>query len=338
MKRLLLTLAALAFCVAAYAETITVATVNAWSGLTGRGLISVGEHEDRATRSFRTDLLVRGLLDLRPDIITLQEANPLPRFAESIGASLPEYDTAFSVRQAGVRVGPVGLPTNLREGEIILAERSRGLRQTATRQVAGPGAGDIFSFQLGTGTQIVSAIVEVAGRSVHVYTTRWTPSPHDDRQILVELVDAYARGELTGDELLSTMERAVTGSERRRREARETVAFINETAGRNPVILTGSLFALPDSAEMQVLRDAGFVDVWSAVGDCAGYTFDSASNANIIRHGLATGPGEQVRSDYILVRGEGIAARSARLILNTPTYGVHASAHYGIYAELRIDP
>ena len=283
-------LALLGVAATAAAENITVATVNVWSGLTYKGAFSVGTYEDRATRAFRFDLLSDGLASLEPDVVAVQEANPLPDYADRLGAELG-YDAVYDVRQGGVRIGPVGLPVNLREGEAILAPPGRSLTLAAVKQLAGPGAGNVAAFQLGTGSQVLAAQLQAEGRTVHVFTTRWTPSPQASRERLVELVDRYDESDIDGKELTRLMERAVEGSERRRREARETVVFINELAGSEPVILAGSLYALPDSDEIQVLRDAGFLDVWSVVGRGAGTTWDAATNANIIEHGLAAARG-----------------------------------------------
>ena len=338
MKRFLLILGFAGAAGGLAAETITVATVNAWSGLTYQGLLGVGEYEDTATRSFRFDLLANGLLELRPDVVALQEANPLPWYAEKISAVLPTYDVLSRVRQAGVRIGPVGLPANLREGEVILAHPARMIEHGIARQLVGPGAGNVAAFQLGTGSHLFGAQIRAGGRTVHVFTTRWTPSPQADRGRLVELVDGYAAGQMPGSELTSMVSRAVAGAERRKREARETVAHINEVAGRQPVILMGSFFALPTSEEIRILREAGFVDIWEVAGPTPGFTFDATTNANIIRYGLAAHPKERTRYDYIFVRGDGLVPEQIRMILNTPTYGVHASAHYGLYAKIRVEP
>ena len=338
MNRFLLVLGFAVAAVGLTAETITVATVNAWSGLTYQGLPGVGEYEDSITRSFRFDLLANGLVELRPDVIALQEANPLPRYAEQIAAMLPTYDVLSRVRQAGVRIGPVGLPSNLREGEVILAHPARMIEQGIARQLAGPGAGNVAAFQLGLGSHLFGARIRAGGRTVHVFTTRWTPSPQADRGRLVALIDGYAAGQTTGSELTSMVSRAVAGAERRRHEARETVAHINEVAGKQPVILMGSFFAPPTSEEIRILRAAGFVDIWDIAEPTPGFTFDATTNANIIRHGLAAHPEERTRYDYIFIRGEGLVPEQIRLILNTPTYGVHASAHYGLYARIRVEP
>ena len=337
MKRLALILAAMLASGLVLAENVTVATVNVWSGLTYGGVFTVDSYEDRATRAFRFDLLANGLADLQPHIVALQEANPLPAYAERIAARL-DYDALPDVRQAGVRVGAVGLPANLREGEVLLAGRDLALTPVAGRQLSGPGAGNVAAFQLSPASQLVGARVQVEGRSVYLFTTRWTPSPQASRARLVELVDRYQSDDLSGEELTRLMQEAVQGAERRRQEARETVVAINELAGEEPVILMGSLYALPDSEEIAILREAGFVDVWDAVGRGSGYTYDATSNANIIAHDLATYPGEQARYDYIFLRGNGIVARSASVVFSRPTYGVHPSDHFGLVAELRIDP
>ena len=320
-----------------YAENITVATVNVWSGLSYRGAFTSREYEDRATRAFRFDLLTDGLAGLELDAIALQEANPLPRYATEVSEAIG-FDAISDVRQGGVRIGPVGLPANLREGEMLLAQPERQLELSAVKQLSGPGAGNVAAFQFGTGSQILAGSIEVENRRVHLFSTRWTASPQADRSRLVGLVDSYLAGDISSGELTEQTSDAIAGSERRKTEARETVVFINELAGEEPVILMGSLYSLPNSEEIQILRDAGFLDVWSVVGSGPGYTYDANTNANIIEHDLAAFPGERVRYDYIFIRGTGIFARGASVIFSRPTYGVHASDHYGLVAQLRVDP
>jgi endonuclease/exonuclease/phosphatase family metal-dependent hydrolase len=307
-----------------------------WSGLTYKGIFRVREYEDRAAREFRYDLLSSGLETLEPDIIAVQEANPLPAYVDRLAGDL-NYDSIYSVRQAGVRIGPVGLPANLREGSAILASRERSLSQLRSRQLSGGGAGNVAAFQLGAASQLVAAQVEVAGRPVYVFTTRWTPSPHASQSDLRSLVDRYASDDLSGDELLDLIGEAVRGSDRRREEAEKTLVYINELAGQEPVILMGSFHALPDSEEIQLLREAGFVDVWQVAGRGAGATWDPVGNANIRTYDLSPTETPE-RVDYIFIRGADIAARSVRLVFNRSTYGVFPSDHYGLYAELRVDP
>lgn len=62
-----------------------------------------------------------------------------------------------------------------------------------------------------------------------------------------------------------------------------------------PVVLMGDLNDTPGSAAYQVLRGAGFADVWESVGDGAGYT---CCHATHLQSGAFT-----KRIDYVLVRG-----------------------------------
>ena len=336
MRRLILIVAACVVVSGLHAENISVVTVDVWSGLTYSGVFRVREYEDRAARSFRYDLLASGLEALSPDIVAIQDANPLPSYVDRLAGDLG-YDAVYAVRQAGVRIGPVGLPANLREGSAILAVRSRALSQLPTRQLTGGGAGNLAAFQLGAASHVVAAQVRVADRPVYVFTTRWTPSPHANREDMRTLVDRYSAEDLSGGELLDLIGEAVEGAERRKLEAEKTLVYINEVAGKEPVILMGSFHALAGSEEIQLLKDAGFVDVWQVVGRGAGETYDPAANTNIRNHGLSPSSDAE-RIDYIFIRGEDIAARSIRLVFNRPTYGVFPSDHYGLYAELRVDP
>jgi len=334
MKRITLALVVLVIAIPVFAENVTVATIDVWSGLADGGVFRVRDLEDRASREFRYDLLSGTLADLSPDIIAIQDANPLPAYVDRLALDL-EYDSVWRIRQAGVRIGPVGFPTNLREGSAVLAPPARSLASVGSRQLRGGGAGNVAAFQLGPASNILAVTVEVADRPVYVFTTRWTPSPQADRDRLRTLVDQYAAGGLPGDDLIDLVREAVTGSEVRRTEAERTLVYINEIAGRNPVILMGSFHSLPDSDEIKMLRDAGFVDVWQVVGRGSGETFVPGVNANIPD---SVGMGGSQRIDYVFIRGDGIAARSARLIFNRATYGVFASDHFGIVAQLRVDP
>lgn len=338
MKRIVAIAALLLVAFALGAQTVSVVTINAWSGLTEGGVFRVQEYEDSATRAFRFDLLANGLEQLDADIVAVQEANPLPRFVSDLTAALA-YDSTHHVRQGGVRIGPVGLPTNLREGAVLLVKSELAMGERLRSQLTGAGAGNVAAFQLRAASQVIGVPVTVGERTVYVFTTRWTPSPAADRGYLSTLVERYDDDQLQAESFIDAIQTAVHGSEVRAQEARRTLTYINQQAGEAPVILMGSFHAAPDSDEIQMLRDAGFVDVFAAVGSGPGYTHDSVRNSNIVTYELVD-PQTPVRErvDYIFVRGSGIRPRTARVIFDTPTYGVHLSDHFGIFAELLIEP
>lgn len=331
---------AIALCImptGAQAESIRVVSINAWSGLTYRGVFSVGRYEEEAARGFRHELLTRRLSELQPDIVGLNEINPLPALARSIAEAL-QYAFVYRVRRGGVRVGPVGLPANLREGDLVLAREAYNLVDAGSESLTGGPAGNVVSFQFGDASQILAATVSTAGRTVHVFVTNWHGSQFDNLESLKELAELYAAGDIDGDAYYTAVRDAVRGSETRLEQARESLVFINKVAGHEPAVLMGTLNALPGSEEIRLIEEAGFRDVWKEAGRGEGYTWDPLTNSNILEFGSSDRPQQSKRRriDYIFVRGDAIRVESAAVVLDSPTFGIHPSDHYGVAADLVI--
>lgn len=315
-------------------EEILVVGANVWSGLTYQGVLSTGSYEEPGNRSFRFDLLTEELRGLDPDVAVLFEANPLPRYADDIGSRL-EMDSLFYVRRGGYRVGPVGFPTNLREGTVILAAGALEIEDAGHRRLSGGFVTNVTSAQSGEVSHVVATEITVAGRRVYLFGVNLFPSPLAGAEPLNRLLQQYLAGELSGSEYQRRVDLAVSGAERRLREARGAVTFINEIAGAEPAILVGTLSAPPGSPEVRLFVDAGFVDAWSRGG---GVTWDPVNNGNIDIAANPHGPAEAARVDYIMVRGEGIRVRSSEIILDEPTFGEYPSDHYGIATRIEVSP
>ena len=95
-------------------------TLNVWSGFRYHGLIRLEEYETKQVREKRFQGLCAVLRKERPDIVCLNEANPLfsygKRLAEELG-----YVPLGHMGVAGLRAGKLGFPLNLREGDLVLA-------------------------------------------------------------------------------------------------------------------------------------------------------------------------------------------------------------------------
>ena len=114
----------------ATAESLRVLTINVWSGLDYRGLLSCGEYESPLRREARFQLLVREIKALDPDLIFVQEANgrPLQPYCSRLARFLG-YDEIHQICLAGIKLGYVGIPANLNEGNGILAKPSLDLEK-----------------------------------------------------------------------------------------------------------------------------------------------------------------------------------------------------------------
>ena len=319
------------------AETLSVATINVWSGLTYEGIFRMGEYEAFEARTFRYGLLVNELDGIDPDVIGLNEANMLPGYARRISRDLG-YAFTYHVGLGGVRLGSFGLPVNLREGDVILAREEYGLEPLGYRRLSGGYADNFASFHFGDATQVISAKIRVGKRDVYLFCTHWHASEFASTENLRRLVEGYASGTTEGRTLVEAVTDAVKGAERRMSEAEALLEYIDSVAGDNPVILMGDFNALPSSPEIGVLEDAGFRDCWEKNRD-PGYTWDEVRNANIVKYqldGVPDAARRRDRIDYIFVRGDGIRPVSAELILDKATYDIHPSDHFGVLAVVEI--
>ena len=334
MKRIILVIAALVSAAIISAEDLSLVTINAWPALDYSGFISSGQYEPEEVRLFREEVLISGLKELNPDAAVINGLNPADSRAGEIAAELDMfYDSAVS--RSGVRIGPVSLPINLREGDAVLAD-SRFSPEPAGRKLLGGGiSNNTFTLFSRNSSQIICTKLNTSAGEIYVYSAVWRGSRFSDKASLTALTDKYLDGEIPPEDYSRLIENAVSGTEERIAQAEETLAFINSTAGKAPVILMGSLNALPGSKELMLLKEAGFTDVYEAVGRGKGYSWDSNVNSNIGKMGEDALSGKY-RIDYILIRGGEMVPVSAEMVFDEPVYGVYASARFGIKAVVRL--
>ena len=328
-------------CVTQSAEALRVVTVNVWSGLNYRGVFRMGDYEDRQTRQRRTEALFEQLRSLAPDVIAFNEANPLPRYARQATKDLG-YDRIWHVGLGGLRVGPVGIPTNLREGSVLLARPSLHIKGTGRKQLSGGPVGNFCSFHFSDANQVVGGRIRFAGRDLFLFTTHWHASPHPTAIFFASIEKSRQSGKISPKDYQEMLTWVRQGAERRLREAQKTIAFIERVAAEYPVILMGDLNTLEDSEEIGLLRKAGFVDAFASAGNGSGNTWDEDRNSNIHVQGQEA-PGwipwepRNKRIDYIFVRGQGLSVKRAEVVLDQPLEGLYPSDHFGVMAEINVE-
>ena len=327
------------FPVLLWPETLKVVIINVWSGLDYIGSLKMGEYEDDRTRARRYDLLVRELKEIDADVIALNEANKLPRYARRIARNL-DYDKVYHVGVGGVRIGTLGLPVNLREGDVILAKQKHNMKSEGRQQLSGGYVGNLITFHFADATQVVAAKIVVENQNVYLFNTHWHASPFPHKEYLVNEIDDYLTGEINAKKCIQTLSESIGGHEWRMNEARKTLEFIDKIAGDNPVILMGDFNALSNSKEISLLKDAGFVDTYPAVNSNVGYTWDELLNANIQTHYLKGFVDEtkcrRDRIDYIFIRGDNLKVLKSEVVFNKPNNGIHPSDHFGVLTEIEL--
>lgn len=90
-------------------DVLRVLTVNVWSGLDYSGFFRMGEYETKRRREARFRSLLAQVERLSPDVILVQEANPVGRYTARLAAAL-SMDEVHQVVNGGLKVGPFGFP------------------------------------------------------------------------------------------------------------------------------------------------------------------------------------------------------------------------------------
>ena len=122
-------------------ETFTVLTYNAWHGLdTGEFWVTASETPEESEA--RLQFQVAQIAAARPDIVLLQEVNPLPARAERYVQALADrglqYDEVHQVDACGIRLrGETALIPGLNNGLAILARRTLQLRKLTGLKLSG---------------------------------------------------------------------------------------------------------------------------------------------------------------------------------------------------------
>ncbi|MBI3930196.1 MAG: endonuclease/exonuclease/phosphatase family protein [Armatimonadetes bacterium] len=309
---------------------LTLLTINVWSGLNYRGRLRMGDLETASARRERYRDLVAELRALDSDIIAVNEANPLPAYLRRLAADLG-YDEVHHPGLSGVRLGPLGLPINLNEGDGLLARRSLSLSMVGRAPLSGGIVGRRLSLNFGNATQLVAGRVLMEGRPLYLLCTHWSVATSAREY---ESQQGCLPGTSADDRVYAKADRW------RLQEATRTLEharrFVPEGA---PAVLLGDLNAAPDSPEIERLRSAGWVDAWRHLhpGE-PGSTWDQGRNQRIRDHYPAArlAPHLAERVDYVLVNpvlGEG-SLLEARVVLDGSSRRPHPSDHFGVLVRI----
>lgn len=325
-------------------RSVRIVTINVWSGLTYKGIFKIGQYPDNPEERYKS--LVMGLRKLDPDIIAIQEANPLPVYVKRLSSDLG-YQEIHHVSLCGIRSGPVGIPANLREGEAILVKRPWTLVDLGSGRLAGSGIlSDWFCFHVSEITQVILGRAIVNGKPLYVYAVHLHSGPFKGAA-LDAAVGRLSR-EMPRDRVGEAMEKVDEDIKRRAREINALLKFINETLPPDmPAVIVGDFNTDERSGELgPILAKGQWVDSfrYSSPG-LEGETWDPPRNPNFRQDSTVTDPYSVLsnyhelhpsRIDYILVNKNipPSLVTESRVVL-TPSEGMPPSDHYGLLTVLR---
>lgn len=327
-----------------FSGEIRALTINVWSGLTYKGFFKMGRYPDDPERRYQS--LVAAIRKLQPDIIAVQEANPLPYYANRLAADL-DHQVIYNVALGGIRFGPVGIPANMREGGAILVKKPSSITSLGKRRLEGTGiATNGFCFHFGEITQALLGRVEIEGKVLYVYSAHLHSGP-----FLGSALDASLKRialEVDQAKLDLARKEVEDGIQRRKVEIDNLIKWVEQTLPPGmPAIILGDFNTTVDSGELNPLLAGGkWVDTFRLKNPYdEGFTWDPFHNPNAREAKKPLKPYELLcayhdrysnRIDFIFANNN-ISHNDvleSRVVLS-PEDGVCASDHYGVLTTIR---
>jgi endonuclease/exonuclease/phosphatase family metal-dependent hydrolase len=307
---------------------LKVLTANVWSGLDYRGTFKFGEYESDEIRERRFEVLIKQIKELDPDIIFTQEANPVGNYASRLAEEL-DFDEIHQVCNAGIKFGPLGIPSNFKEGIVILARKDLQLEEYNTSKLTGSFGiyGDLLSIHFDESRFFLVGKIKINNTPIFVINTHLGSEPPYDS----------------------------IGVQARKNEIKKILQYITDL-NKHPVVLGGDFNAAPESEEIKTITDGKILfDTFSKNTSNKIFTWDPVKNPNITfstNHFDACGEklsDEEIRSadydnvprkiDYIFLNNKFLIddVLNADIKLDSMIEGVYASDHFGVLTNINLD-
>jgi endonuclease/exonuclease/phosphatase family metal-dependent hydrolase len=323
---------------------IRILTINVWSGLTYKGFFKIGRHPDDLEK--RYDLLISEILKLSPDVIAIQEANPLPHYAKRLAKDL-DYQVIYSVALGGIRFGSLGIPTNMREGQAILVKKTWTITELGRKCLGGGGiVTNWLSIHFREVTQALLGRGVIHGKPLYLYNVHLHSGPYFGTA-LNSALDQLAK-EMSHEKLIDARKGVEKDVRRRRKEIARLMKFIEDTLPPGmPAIIVGDFNTTAESGELNpFLYDGKWIDSFRIKNpNDEGATWDPPRNPNFREKVAPSTPYDflriyhernSYRIDFILVSGNIPIDHilESRVVL-TPVGGYSPSDHYGVLTTLK---
>ena len=306
---------------------LKILTINVWSGLDYHGTFKMGEYETFEIRQKRFDSLVKQLKLLQPDIIFIQEANPVSKFASQLAEEI-NYDEIHTVCNAGIKFGPVGIPTNFKEGIVILANKHLMLEEKETIKLSGSFGihGDLLTLHFDESTFALIGKIKINYSPLYIVNVHLSADP-------------------------PTIEE---GSARRKIEI-ERLKYALSKYEDFPMILGGDFNATINSEEIKsLLENNNFFDTFFKNNSNKIFSWNPQDNPNIkfsTNHFNANG--EKLSDDEIMSAYYDTVVRKidyiflndkfsqddvyhAQIVMDSLLDGIHVSDHFGVLTTISL--
>ena len=251
-----------------------VLTYNTLHGLEPSGL-TVKASESKEARQARLDLQFRQLSVIQPDVMLLQEVNPLPEMADRYVAAMKsfglQYAAVHQVDACGVRLGPgLAVVPGLNNGLAVLAKAPLLLRKVEGLKLSG-GFGrcdDYMGFQTGELRYALIAEVENpnTGRKLLTVSLHLHSGIERNAFFIQKINEAVEQGKVRREDFESIVAAMEQDQNRRLDEIRlllKEIQKLNTRADYLGTLIGGDFNFEPDDPEYRELERAGLRDTYA---------------------------------------------------------------------------
>ncbi len=335
---------------------LRILTINVWSGLDYKGTFRMGEYESAERRNLRYQALLTQIRKIDPDVIFVQEANPVARYSAKLAKSIG-FDRIHQVCIAGIKFGPIGIPTNFKEGTAILARRSLNLKKEDVWKLSGSFGlyGDAITFHFDESIFAVVGKIIFHDTPVYLVNIHLVSTPPKDSYLASQFKNLVEENKISKNEYTEAIQSWEKRMKRQADETKKLVKFLSKLPPGSPVIAAGDFNATPNSPAIQLFQSSGFFDVFPSTSSHRLYSWDPADNMNIsfsLRptnakgiswegYDLLSSMGAKTarRIDYIFLSHhfDSKCVDFCNIVLDSSLNGVQASDHYGVLAEIDLE-
>ncbi|MDD8019508.1 MAG: hypothetical protein PHP42_14135, partial [Bacteroidota bacterium] len=240
----------------------------------------MGEYESVQQRERRFASLVIGLKNIRPDIIAIQEANPVKEFAQRLADSLG-FDYIYQRANGGIKIMNCGIPTNLNEGIAFLAQKDLHLEYHTTWDLSdGFGLyGNIVSFHFNDRNAALVGKIQIEGKEIVLINTHLIANGVGDSLSETFIRKYFESRRLSSEQIENKLTVLREMSNIRKKQANVLLENISKEFYDKPVILLGDFNASPATIEIKMIKEESqYIDLFDGN---LGATWDPEKNTNI---------------------------------------------------------
>jgi endonuclease/exonuclease/phosphatase family metal-dependent hydrolase len=269
---------------------VTILTYNTLHGLEPSG-ITVKASESQEARQARLDLQFRELSVIQPDVMLLQEVNPLPEMAERYVTAMKgvglQYASVHQVDACGIRLAPgLAIVPGLNNGLAVLAKAPLLLRKVKGLKLSG-GIGrcdDYMGFQ--TGSLRYALITEIenpnTGRKLLTVSLHLHSGIERSAFFIQKISEAVERGKVRREDFDGIVAAIEQDQERRLNEIHVLLTEVEKLTAQETylgVLVGGDFNFESDDPEYRELERAGLRDIYAmASPETEVYSLDPQRN------------------------------------------------------------